>query len=71
MSRPSRTFLIQQATLNALDLERREYRFDGTVQEYARQRFGKLPRERWAGVYGFASMVRTQFEKFVDQYEGE
>jgi hypothetical protein len=71
MSRPSRAFLIQQSVLCALDLERREYRFDGTVQEYARQRFGKLPRERWAGVYGFARMVRTQFEKLAAQYQGE
>lgn len=67
---PSRAFLIEQSVLNALDLERREYLAENlTVRQYARQRFGNVPRDRWAGVYGFAMMVRTCFRTLVAQYE--
>ncbi len=71
MTSPSRHFLIQQAVLNALDLEMRETSFTGSAARYAHGRCRAcFPRSGWqiALPWGFENIVRAKYRALVAQY---
>ncbi len=63
---PSRRFLIQQATLTALDLEMREIGYAGSLRGYTVSRTLDGTFMPW----GFTEMVRSQFRKLAAQHGG-